>query len=49
MDVALGNLGGAGTILVRSGISGDVDIASLPDAHRPDVAIGAVAELLDRL
>jgi HAD superfamily hydrolase (TIGR01450 family) len=49
MDVALGNLGGARTILVRSGISGDVDIAALPAAHRPDVAISAVAELLDRL
>jgi HAD superfamily hydrolase (TIGR01450 family) len=49
MDVALGNLGGARTILVRSGISGDVDIEALPAAHRPDVAISAVAELLDRL
>jgi NagD protein len=49
MDVALGNLGGARTILVRSGISGNVDVGALPAAHRPDVAIGAIAELLDRL
>lgn len=49
MDVALGNLGGARTILVRSGISGNVDVEALPAAHRPDAAISAVAELLDRL
>jgi NagD protein len=49
MDVALGRLGGARTVLVRSGISGDVDCDMLPDEERPDEVIDGVAELLDRL
>jgi HAD superfamily hydrolase (TIGR01450 family) len=49
MDVALGRLGGARTVLVRSGISGDVDCDTLPDADRPDEVVEGVAELLDRL
>jgi 5'-nucleotidase len=49
MDVALGRLGGARTVLVRSGISGDVDCDALPDAERPDEVVDGVAELLDRL
>lgn len=49
MDVALGKMGGARTVLVRSGISGDVDLDSIPERHRPDGAIGAVAELLELL
>lgn len=49
MDVALGKIGGSRTILVRSGISGDVDLEALPASQRPDVAIDAVAELLDHL
>jgi 5'-nucleotidase len=43
MDVALGRLGGAQTILVASGISGR------PELRRPDAVIGGVAELLDWL
>jgi ribonucleotide monophosphatase NagD (HAD superfamily) len=46
MDIALGRLGGSPTVLVRSGISGAVEVASLPLRQRPDVAIDGVAELL---
>jgi NagD protein len=49
MDVALGRLGGARTILVASGISGPLELGDLPDRRRPDAVIGGVAELLDRL
>jgi len=46
MDIALGKLGGSRTILVRSGISADVPLRDLPAGQRPDVAIGAISELL---
>jgi NagD protein len=49
MDVALGNLGGARTILVRSGISGLVDLDRVSPRNRPDAAVDAVGELLDWL
>jgi HAD superfamily hydrolase (TIGR01450 family) len=49
MDIALGKLGGCPTVLVRSGISGAVDIESLAPRQRPDVAIDGVAEILDWL
>lgn len=49
MDIALGRLGGARTALVRSGTSGDVDPASLPEEQRPDAVIDGVAALLDWL
>ena len=49
MDVALGRLGGSRTVLVRSGMSGHVDIEKLPDRHRPDAVIDGVAELLNAL
>jgi NagD protein len=49
LDVALGRLGGSRTILVRSGISGQVDLDDLPERRRPDAAIDAVSDLLDRL
>jgi len=49
MDIALGKLGGSPTILVRSGISGGVEIDGLPAAQRPDVAIDAISELLEFL
>jgi 5'-nucleotidase len=49
MDIALGRLGGAHTILVRSGVSGRVDLDRIPERHRPDAVVGGVAELLDRL
>jgi HAD superfamily hydrolase (TIGR01450 family) len=49
MDIALGRMGGSRTVLVRSGISGTIDLDKLPDRHRPDAVIEAVAELLDAL
>jgi len=49
MDVALGRLGGSRTILVRSGISGRVELDDVPERHRPDAVVDGVAELLDWL
>jgi HAD superfamily hydrolase (TIGR01450 family) len=49
MDIALGRLGGSKTVLVRSGISGAIDLDRLPERHRPDAVIEGVAELLDVL
>ena len=49
MDVALGKLGGARTILVRSGISGTLELGQVPEGQRPDEVVDGVAELLDRL
>jgi len=49
MDIALGRLGGARTVLVRSGISGAVEIDAVPERHRPDAVVDGVAELLDWL
>jgi ribonucleotide monophosphatase NagD (HAD superfamily) len=45
MDVALGRLGGSRTILVRSGMSGAVDLDSLPQHERPDAVVDGVEEL----
>lgn len=49
MDVALGRLGGARTVLVASGISGRLALGDIPERRRPDAVIGGVAELLDWL
>ena len=49
MDIALGRLCGARTILVTCGTSGDVDRETLPDEHRPDTVVDGVASLLDWL
>jgi HAD superfamily hydrolase (TIGR01450 family) len=49
MDIALGRLGGSRTILVRSGISGGIDLSQVPTRQRPDGVIDGVADLLDRL
>jgi ribonucleotide monophosphatase NagD (HAD superfamily) len=46
MDVGLGLLGGSRTVLVRSGISGDLDISRLPESRRPDAVVDGVGELL---
>ena len=46
MDIALGRLGGSRTILVRSGISGSVDLERVPDRRRPDAVVDGVEELL---
>jgi 5'-nucleotidase len=49
MDIALGILGGSRTVLVRSGISGTIALARVPERRRPDAVIDSVAELLGRL
>ncbi len=49
MDVALGRLGGARTVLVASGISGRPDPHAIPERRRPDAVVGGVAELLEWL
>ncbi len=49
MDIALGRMGGSTTVLVRSGISGDIVLDDVPPARRPDAVIDTVADLLDRL
>jgi 5'-nucleotidase len=49
MDIVLGRMGGARTILVRSGISGAIDLDRVPARRRPDEVVGGVGELLERL
>jgi HAD superfamily hydrolase (TIGR01450 family) len=49
MDVALGRLGGSRTVLVRSGLSGGIDISRVPERRRPDAVIDGVGDLLGRL
>jgi NagD protein len=49
LDVALGLLGRSTTILVRSGISGALDLASIPERRRPHLTVDTVADLLERL
>ena len=49
MDVALGRLGGSRTVLVCSGISGEVDLDRVPERRRPDAVVEGVADLLDWL
>jgi len=49
MDVALGKLGGARTVLVRSGISGEIDLDAFPEPSRPDAVVDGVAGVLDWL
>jgi HAD superfamily hydrolase (TIGR01450 family) len=49
MDIALGRMGGSRTVLVRTGMSGQVDLDKLPERHRPDAVIDGVADLLDAL
>jgi HAD superfamily hydrolase (TIGR01450 family) len=46
MDVALGRMGGSQTVLVRSGISGDIDLGAVPERRRPTAAVDGVADLL---
>ena len=45
MDIALGRLGGSRTVLVRSGISGAVELDRLPAHRRPDAVLDGVADL----
>jgi HAD superfamily hydrolase (TIGR01450 family) len=49
MDIALGRLGGARTVLVRSGISGDIELDRVPAHRRPDVVVDGVADVLELL
>ena len=49
MDVRLGRMGGARTVLVASGITGHLELGDIPARHRPDAIVGGVAELLDLL
>jgi HAD superfamily hydrolase (TIGR01450 family) len=49
MDIALGRLGGSRTVLVRSGISGALDLDRVPERRRPDAVIDGVANLLEAL
>jgi HAD superfamily hydrolase (TIGR01450 family) len=49
MDVKLGRMGGARTVLVASGITGHLELDDIPATHRPDAIVGGVAELLDLL
>jgi 5'-nucleotidase len=49
LDIALGRLGGSRTILVRSGVSGEIERERVLAGRRPDAAVGGVSELLDWL
>jgi NagD protein len=49
LDVALGHLGRSLTVLVRSGISGSIDLERVPEHRRPHLAVEGVADLLGRL
>jgi HAD superfamily hydrolase (TIGR01450 family) len=49
MDIALGRLGGSRTILVRSGMSGSVDLTRVPEMQRPDAVVDGVKEILEWL
>jgi NagD protein len=49
MDIALGRMGGSRTVLVRSGISGQIVLDAVPEHRRPDAAIDGVADLLELL
>ena len=49
MDIALGRLGGSRTVLVRSGISGEIELERVPERQRPDAVIDGVADLLELL
>jgi len=49
MDVGLGHIGGSRTVLVRSGITGGMDLSRLPEDRRPHAVIDGVEELLEWL
>ena len=46
MDIALGHLGGSRTILVRSGMSGKLDLDSIPERRRPHAVVDGVDEIV---
>jgi HAD superfamily hydrolase (TIGR01450 family) len=47
LDIALGNLGGSYTVLVRTGISGEQSLGRLPALQRPDDTVASVGELVE--
>jgi 5'-nucleotidase len=49
MDVALGHMGGSKTVLVRSGISAEIDLSRVPEKRRPHATVSDTSELLDLL
>jgi HAD superfamily hydrolase (TIGR01450 family) len=49
LDVALGRLGGSRTVLVRTGISGAVDLDRVSERRRPDLVVESVADLVGLL
>jgi HAD superfamily hydrolase (TIGR01450 family) len=49
MDVGLGLLGGSRTVLVRTGITGGLDVSTLPERRRPHAVVDGVEELLQWL
>ena len=49
LDVALGHLGGSVTLLVRSGISGELEMSRVPEKRRPHITLDTVADLLEWL
>ena len=49
LDVALGRLGRSTTVLVRTGISENLDLDRVPERQRPHHAVDSVAQLLERL
>jgi NagD protein len=46
LDIALGHLGGSTTVLVRSGISGSLELDRIPAKRRPHASVESVAEIL---
>ncbi len=46
MDIALGRLGGARTILVATGISGRLALEGLAERRRPHAVVSGIADLL---
>jgi ribonucleotide monophosphatase NagD (HAD superfamily) len=49
MDVAMGKMDGTRTFLVSSGITGHLELESIPERRRPDAVLSGVAGLLDWL
>jgi len=49
LDVALGHLGSSLTVLVRTGISGEVDLSRVPEKRRPHHAVESIGQLLEWL
>ena len=49
LDVALGHIGNSKTVLVRTGITGGLDLGRVPERRRPHEVVDTVADILDRL